>query len=326
MSRDLRELLQDTAESPTRPVEAAWIVDEAGRRTTRDRIGIALASAAVILVAVIALPQLWGGGWTPRIGEVEPAGPPEGPVEIPTQMFPVGEDHPGRDALLVGRLGGDAESGCLWIEPAEESAVLGERIAVEWPHGYTAAFDPIRLFDENGTVVARGGDLLELGGGTTDSVEFCQVTEDAWSINHVGVRVPGSGQPDASSSAVVDEAITDPRRIEVDPTSARPGDSLSVSFPEGDTRGPGFVLERRVDGGWVWEWAIHSYPEGDSQNVWSAEEFRQRNVEWEAGPAFGGVGPHVIPVPAEADPGTYRVCTAPGSPALCAKFEVEARQ
>lgn len=333
MSRDLRELLHDTAEPPTRPVEAARIVDEAGRRTTRHRIGVAVTAAAVILAGVVVLPQLLDGGWAPRIGGLEPAGPPVGertvfasgqipsgewtasvwreqpqgtdticievrhgmaqdlgcrapidpgeimdvgpsgwlgdaegnerptpavygqvaagvaevvvvlddgtetvlrphplgsfdvavighafpadryPVQIralgadgsvlqrtpvalepggrvaiPTQMFPVGEDHPGMAALLVGRLRGDADMGCLWIEPGEEYAGLGNRVSVEWPYGYTAAFDPIRLYDADGHVVAREGDLLELGGGDTDSIDFCQITDNAWSINNVEVR------------------------------------------------------------------------------------------------------------------------------------------
>ncbi|MDP8931185.1 MAG: hypothetical protein M3O70_22100 [Actinomycetota bacterium] len=62
------------------------------------------------------------------------------------------------------------------------------------------------------------------------------------------------------------------------------------------------MLERKTEAGWVWEWAISSDPDGDSQNVWSAEEFTQKNVEWESGPAFDDRRPHVIPIPETTQP------------------------
>jgi hypothetical protein len=113
----------------------------------------------------------------------------EAVASIPTQPFPVGEDRPGRDALLVGTLRGDANQGCLWLEPAGVSEGLAERVSVVWPHGYAARFDPVpQLLDEEGRVVAEEGDVLEAGGGTTDSIDSCEVSTELWSINSVEGR------------------------------------------------------------------------------------------------------------------------------------------
>ena len=58
------------------------------------------------------------------------------------------------------RLAGDADRECVWAEAAN-----GTRIAIVWPKGFRAAFDPVRLIDGEGDVVASEGDLLGLGGG-----------------------------------------------------------------------------------------------------------------------------------------------------------------
>jgi hypothetical protein len=59
-------------------------------------------------------------------------------------------------------------------------------------------------------------------------------------------------------------------------------------------------------------------------NTTPAEEFVARSFEWNSGPAFAGPGQHLIPVPADVEPGLWRVCTVPDTPGLCAEFEVTA--
>ena len=46
-------------------------------------------------------------------------------------------------------------------------------------------------------------------------------------------------------------------------------------------------------------------------NTFTAEGFIARNVEWDSGPAFDSTDPHLIPVPDDATPGLWRVCTVP---------------
>jgi hypothetical protein len=65
------------------------------------------------------------------------------------------------DALAGGTLAANNESG-LGITSAD-----GDAMAVEWPFGYTARnnLGRIELLDETGTVVARVGDEITVGGG-----------------------------------------------------------------------------------------------------------------------------------------------------------------
>jgi hypothetical protein len=100
--------------------------------------------------------------------------------------------------------------------------------------------------------------------------------------------------------------------------------AIEATFPHGSTRGPGFVLERSVGEGWQWRYALGSDPEDapDGIKVFTADEFVSRDLVWNDGPLFDGTDAHLIPVPEDAEPGRWRVCTAPDAPAMCAVFEV----
>jgi hypothetical protein len=69
-------------------------------------------------------------------------------------------------ALMAGmRLRGDgAAKPPVWVEDPQ-----GKRFTVIWPNGFSARFDPkLVLLGSGGGVVARDGDLLDLGGGQVD--------------------------------------------------------------------------------------------------------------------------------------------------------------
>jgi hypothetical protein len=132
----------------------------------------------------------------------------------------------------------------------------------------------------------------------------------------------GGAEAEGDGGPYVTDEVTDPERMAVDPAVVAPGESIHVRFPAGDIRGPGFVLERRIDAGWIWEWAIVSDPEAEP-TVISADEFRRREMVWLSGPAFDGPETHELPVPVQAEPGTYRACTTHVERVLCAEFEVE---
>lgn len=76
---------------------------------------------------------------------------------IPTWDGPGGED-----AAMVGTLRGSAiaDGGCLWLEISG-----GRELAVVWPQGYSARFNPVELIGPDGSVVAEQGARLALGGG-----------------------------------------------------------------------------------------------------------------------------------------------------------------
>ena len=123
-----------------------------------------------------------------------------------------------------------------------------------------------------------------------------------------------------------EDARTEPELMRAAPDTVVAGGEIEAVFPHGSTRGPGFVLERATDEGWAWWFAISSDTEAaaDKVYIFTAEEFVARNFEWQSGPAFDGTDPHLIPVPDDAEPGLWRVCTVDGTAGLCAEFEVTA--
>jgi hypothetical protein len=69
-------------------------------------------------------------------------------------------------ARLAGQFGGKQNSdgsACFWIDTP------GARGYVQWPRGWSAAPNPLRLLDDWGHTVAKPGDRLSLGGGGDDS-------------------------------------------------------------------------------------------------------------------------------------------------------------
>jgi hypothetical protein len=68
----------------------------------------------------------------------------------------------GEDALLIGRLYGDALVGCVWIGGSRAGA------EVEWPSSVHVEFSPVRVTGPR--FVAREGDWFRVAGGTRPTV------------------------------------------------------------------------------------------------------------------------------------------------------------
>lgn len=102
-----------------------------------------------------------GVGATAGVGAVNPAAAPV--VAIPTC-----EEFCGEDALAYGVLASDGES-CVWFEGGDPTIAQN----VVWPRGFAARFTAagVELIDPDGEVLAREGDLLEMGGGNHDREE-----------------------------------------------------------------------------------------------------------------------------------------------------------
>jgi hypothetical protein len=79
---------------------------------------------------------------------------------------PVIRASDGRQVAMAARFGGELAGGsvadgtyCVWLIDR------GETRAVVWPPGYRARLDPVEILNPGGEVVARGGDMLVVGGG-----------------------------------------------------------------------------------------------------------------------------------------------------------------
>jgi hypothetical protein len=104
----------------------------------------------------------------------------------------------GMQALIVSRLGGDLETGCLWLEDGEPGNV--QRTSVRWGiPGVTVQRDPLGLMDQSRRLLARPGDRLRMAGGagdplTTPTQPHCRVSDNVVLINEIIEVIPGGGQ------------------------------------------------------------------------------------------------------------------------------------
>jgi len=101
----------------------------------------------------------------------EPAHP--GDVKLLTQSNRAGG---GMQALGTFEVAFDQDLGCVFF-PGDESSPDGRgRIVPVWPFGYTAESNPLRIYDQDGELVAEEGDVIQMGGGFVEHVtenELC---------------------------------------------------------------------------------------------------------------------------------------------------------
>ena len=98
---------------------------------------------------------------TPTASIVASASPTLAPGVLPVAT--TSPNSGGMDALWISTLEGGTYPGgaCFWLE-TEDSV----RVALQWPYGFTARRDPLRLIGGDGQVLAKRGDHVELGGGS----------------------------------------------------------------------------------------------------------------------------------------------------------------
>lgn len=119
---------------------------------------------AVLVAILVAV----GCGQT-GTGEREPA-----VRAVPLRLSPAGA---GSDtALMHGVLRWDG-AGCIWVE-AE-----GGRVALIWPHGFSASGPPLQIRDSTGRVVASENEEVQLGGGLDPIVIPCAL--HTWRVGEV---------------------------------------------------------------------------------------------------------------------------------------------
>ena len=95
-------------------------------------------------------------------------------------------------ALLIGQL--RIVDGCLWVIGDRQQYPIG------WPYAYSWNDDDgtVQLRDENGTIVAKVGDTIEMAGGEVDGdpLDPCLTTAKVWyAVGPVVVLSEGTPVP-----------------------------------------------------------------------------------------------------------------------------------
>ena len=111
-------------------------------------------------------------------------------VQLPSSGW--GPGYPSHLAALEGVVQGSAtaDGGCVWLQTD-----LGDRDPIAWPAGFSARFDPIRIYDGTGRVVARQGQHIRVGGGNESAVGLrCMFGHETAFFVQSGIHVIG-GHP-----------------------------------------------------------------------------------------------------------------------------------
>jgi hypothetical protein len=122
---------------------------------------------------------LLAGCCAPACGSDAPAAPAG--IFFPT--VPIGGAYP--SALLEGRL--EERSGCLF------AAADNERWLLLWPEGYSPRIENgrVEVLDGKGSLVAREGKELKVGGGENRPREVGGATaSEKWATELTGVDIP----------------------------------------------------------------------------------------------------------------------------------------
>jgi hypothetical protein len=161
---------------------------------------------------------------------------------------------------------------------------------------------------------------VALGACSSDqSMQQSAVTEPSATASPAAA-IEDSPMPTASP---FDEAAeVHPGLMRVRPDVAQPGDLVEARFADGLTRGVGFALERRVDNGWAFVYALTAAGGSRSTPTWAPAD---GTWEWEAIDLEGaGLDALVLHIPDTAEPGPYRICTTGRADNLCAAIEITA--
>jgi hypothetical protein len=129
------------------------------------------------LLAAIGLVAIMAGAGCSEAATPSTTSTPQaaGPVDLPYNP------DPPKDAKIIANLVGDAglDGGCVWLRQGTTD------LSVLWPPGFTAEFDPARIIDPTGTVVAQEGDRVELTGSfaadpTAYQPHRCVIGTELW--------------------------------------------------------------------------------------------------------------------------------------------------
>lgn len=206
---DLHELLERFAEEGEPRGATAVFADAvnaagARRRRRRNRAVVMSASALVLatcgIVFALAAPQDDLRVRTTHSG-------PSATLALLTHALGDGSE----DSLVEGVLRFDAERGCVYLEDRD-----GTRVLPQWPEGYHARSDPVRIYDAADTLVAEEGKVVTFSGGGHDPAELPSGTETCGVNTRGGLFIMGEPVKNTVSVAVGRIVLTLPEGFTIE--------------------------------------------------------------------------------------------------------------
>lgn len=110
-----------------------------------------------------------------------------------------------------------------------------------------------------------------------------------------------------------------PDLLVVEPPVAAPGAEVALRFPQETSRGIAFQLDRRSGDGWQTTHWMSSDANGERYQDTVAAGTEGYGV---IDVGVGGPGPDRVVLPADVEPGEYRICTANAGDEFCAPLEI----
>lgn len=112
-----------------------------------------------------------------------------------------------------------------------------------------------------------------------------------------------------------------PDIIVADREMASPGDFVSLTFPNGLSRGIMYVLEEEVGATWAYRFILLAGLTVAAPPRWYEPVYSPAEI-----PAIGveGLGPDRVVIPEDATPGQYRICTGNAEENVCVRIEIVA--
>lgn len=114
-------------------------------------------------------------------------------------------------------------------------------------------------------------------------------------------------------------AAVAPDQMVADVAEARPGDVVSVTFPQEMVRGVLFTLDERVGAEWVHRFSLTSDGPGPG---WERSWWLPGDTVEVPDIGVLGPGPDRIEIPPPAEPGEYRLCTGNAGTNVCAEIRI----
>lgn len=140
------------------------------------------------------------------------------------------------------------------------------------------------------------------------------------------VVIPGLWDNGGTPPTVVGEPKPPPppSGITISPGTAKPGETITLTFAPDNKRAVAFSMDKRVKGAWQRQYILVAATEQGEKPYWFLATVRADPAPPD-GASVGGRGPEYLTVPDTATVGVYRLCTVTTRNRVCGLFNVAAQ-